>query len=105
MRPPGLCDVSYVVSELARFARGRIEDSSFNRFALNDIPELPATVFFGITRKIKIRKIGNLVFLSIQSIADFSSYTEKKCGRQFWNAVEREPVETRVLNPTASEAS
>ena len=24
---------------------------------------------------------------------------------QFWNAVEREPVETRVLNPTASEAS
>ena len=28
-----------------------------------------------------------------------------QCGRQFWNAVEREPVETRVLNPTASEAS
>ena len=26
-----------VVSELARFARGRIEDSSFNRFALNGI--------------------------------------------------------------------
>ena len=36
----------------------------------------------------------------------FSSYEEKtQCGRQFWNAVEREPVETRVLNPTASEAS
>ena len=35
---------SYVVSELA----GRIEDSSFNRFALNGIPELPATLcFFG----------------------------------------------------------
>ena len=32
-------------------------------------------------------------------------YAEKQCGRQFWNAVEREPVETRVLNPTASEAS
>ena len=30
------------------FARGRIEDSSFNRFALNGIPELPATLcFFG----------------------------------------------------------
>ena len=36
---------SYVVSELARFARGRIEDSSFNRFALNGILELPATLF------------------------------------------------------------
>ena len=36
----------------------------------------------------------------------FSSYEEKtQCGRQFWNVVEREPVETRVLNPTASEAS
>ena len=32
-----------VVSELARFARGRIEDSSFNRFALNGIPELPVS--------------------------------------------------------------
>ena len=32
-------------------------------------------------------------------------YAEKQCGRQFWNAVEREPIETRVLNPTASEAS
>ena len=32
-------------------------------------------------------------------------YAKKQCGRQFWNAVEREPVETRVLNPTASEAS
>ena len=32
-------------------------------------------------------------------------YAEKQCDRQFWNAVEREPVETRVLNPTASEAS
>ena len=30
---------------------------------------------------------------------------KKQCGRQFWNAVEREPVETKVLNPTASEAS
>ena len=39
---------SYVVSELARFARGRIEDSSFNEFALNGIPELPATLFFSI---------------------------------------------------------
>ena len=38
----------YVVSEPARFARGRIENSSFNRFALNGIPELPATLFFGI---------------------------------------------------------
>ena len=28
---------SYVVSELARFARGRIEDSSFNRFVLDSI--------------------------------------------------------------------
>ena len=27
-------------------------------------------------------------------------YAEKQCGRQFWNAVEREPVETRVLNPS-----
>ena len=41
---------SYVVSELARFARGRIEDSSFNRFTLNGIPELPATLFFGIEK-------------------------------------------------------
>ena len=32
-------------------------------------------------------------------------FAEKQCGRQFWNAVERKPVETRVLNPTASEAS
>ena len=60
---------SYVVSKLARFARGRIGDSSFNRFALNAIPELPATLFFGITPKIKI---GNLVFLSIQPIPDIS---------------------------------
>ena len=36
----------YVASELARFARGRIKDSSFNRFALNGIPELPATLCF-----------------------------------------------------------
>ena len=41
---------SYVVSELARFARGRIEDSSFNRLALNGIPELPATLFFSIEK-------------------------------------------------------
>ena len=41
---------SYVVSKLARFACGRIEDSSFNRFALNGIPELPATLFFGIEK-------------------------------------------------------
>ena len=27
---------------------------------------------------------------------NFSSYAEKQCGRQFWNAVEREPVEIRV---------
>ena len=32
-------------------------------------------------------------------------YAEKQCGRQFWNAIEREPVETRDRNPTASEAS
>ena len=32
-------------------------------------------------------------------------YAEKQCSRQFWNTVECEPVETRVLNPTASEAS
>ena len=41
---------SHVVSELARFARGRIEDSIFNRFALNGIPELPAILFFGIEK-------------------------------------------------------
>ena len=34
---------SYVVSKLARFARGRIGDSSFNRFALNAIQRY----FFG----------------------------------------------------------
>ena len=32
-------------------------------------------------------------------------YAEKQSGREFCNAVEREPVETKVLNPTASEAS
>ena len=48
---------SYVVSELARFALGRIEDSSFNRFALNVIPELPAILFFGI-EKCKKKKFG-----------------------------------------------
>ena len=41
---------SYVDSELARFARGRIEDTSLNRFALNGIPELPATLFFGMEK-------------------------------------------------------
>ena len=35
----------------------------------------------------------------------FRVMNKKQCGRQFWNAVEHEPVETRVLNPTASEAS
>ena len=30
---------------------------------------------------------------------------KEQCGRQFWNAVDREPFETMVLNPTASEAS
>ena len=36
----------------------------------------------------------------------FSSYEEKtQYGRQFWIAVEREPVENRVLNPSVSEAS
>ena len=45
-------------------------------------------------------------FLRNKKVFYFSSYEEKtQCGRQFWNAVEREPVETRVLNPTASEAS
>ena len=41
---------SYIVSacSAARFACGSIEDPSFNRFALNSIPELPATLFFGI---------------------------------------------------------
>ena len=37
--------------------------------------------------------------------AGFFPVKKTQCGRQFWNAVEREPVETRVLNPTASEAS
>ena len=58
-RPRGLCGVSYVVSDLARFARGRIEDSSFNRFALNGIPEFPTTLFFGIIRKNKNRPLSN----------------------------------------------
>ena len=44
------------------------------------------------------QNVDNFFFLKI-------FYAEKQCGRQFWNAVEREPVETRVLNPTASEAS
>ena len=35
----------------------------------------------------------------------FRVMKKKQCGRQVWNAVEHEPVETRVLNPTASEAS
>ena len=35
---------------IARFARGRIEDHSFNRFALNGIPKLHATLFFGIEK-------------------------------------------------------
>ena len=35
----------------------------------------------------------------------FRVMEKKLCGRQFWNAVERKPIETRVLNPTASEAS
>ena len=48
---------------VACFARGRIEDSSFNRFALNGIPELPATLFFGITRKIPLLKKKNLILI------------------------------------------
>ena len=50
---------------------------------------------------------GRQIFIFIFSIFFFLKffYVEKQCGRQFWNAVEREPVETRVLNPTASEAS
>ena len=51
----------------------------------------------------------NVLNRKINQISDFSnfyfsSYAEKQCGRQFWNAVEREPVETRVLNTTASKA-
>ena len=43
---------------VARFAHARIEDSIFNRFALNGNPKLPAILcFFFITRKIKIGKI------------------------------------------------
>ena len=60
---------SQVVLELARFARGRIGYSSFNWFVLNGIPELPATLFFGIAQRMKI---GNLFFLSIQPIPDLS---------------------------------
>ena len=48
-----------------------IENSSRNRFALNGIQRIACfTVFFCITRKIKIGKIWNLVFLSIQPIPD-----------------------------------
>ena len=55
-------------------------------------------------------KIWNRLNRKKNQISDFSdfyfsSYAEKQCGRQFWNAVEREPVETRALNPTASKAS
>ena len=47
--------------------------TSFNRFALNGIPELPATLcYFFITRKVKIGNIWNLVFLSVQPIPDLS---------------------------------
>ena len=50
-----------------------------------------------ITRK--KRKIGEIWKKNqISDFSDFyfSSYEEKQCDRQFWNAVEREPVETRV---------
>ena len=70
---------------VARFARCRIEDPSFNRLTLNGIPELPATLFFGITRKIKIGKIGNLVFLSIQPIPDLSCKIQNFWTNFFFN--------------------
>ena len=38
---------TYVVSVfVARFARGRIEDSNFNRFALNGIQEIACFIVF-----------------------------------------------------------
>ena len=46
------------------------------------------------------QNVDNFFFFFLQFF-----YAEKQCGRQFWNVVEHEPVETRVLNPTASEAS
>ena len=52
----------------------------------------------------KQTKCRQIFYLSIYFFLQFF-YAEKQCGRQFWNAVEREPVETRALNPTASEAS
>ena len=50
------------------------------------------------------QNVDNFFFFSTFFFLKFF-YAENQCGRQFWNAVEREPVETRVLNPTASEAS
>ena len=46
------------------------------------------------------QNVDNFFFFNFFFLQFF--YAKKQCGRQFWNAVEREPVETRVLNPTAS---
>ena len=55
---------------VARFARGMIEDPSFNRFTLKGIPEIACHIVFRHNSKNKNRKI--LVFLSIQPIPDLS---------------------------------
>ena len=40
------CSAATLFRFVARFARGRIEDSSFNRFALNGIREIACFIVF-----------------------------------------------------------
>ena len=44
--------------------------------------------------KCRTDKMSTIFFFNFFFLKFF--YAEKKCGRQFWNAIEREPVETSV---------
>ena len=79
-----------------------MDNSSYEKFLLWKIHPMENSTY-GKFHLWKIPPTENLIipFFFSQNF----SMLKKQCSRQFWNAVERKPVKTRVLNPTASEAS
>ena len=87
-----------------RCTKGCID--SVSRGLYKTVPVILSLIFLFIFYLLYFPSISSRASLPFLSRCQrTASYTEKQRGRQFWNAVERELIETRVLNPTVSEAS
>ena len=59
----------------------------------------------GMPLSANLSKLESSILLRAKRATNRNNVATEKRSRQFWNAVECEPVEIRVLNLTASEAS